>query len=223
MQLMLQSIPLTETLRYRLSPKTLAPPPDTLAANTHNACHALLPVLQPRYTTRARHPIPPLAAHLSGDDIRRHLQGCEQCVLFGATLGPQADALIRRAQVEDMAKALWLDAAASAAIEEVCDEAQRQIALELECALTARFSCGYGDLPLVIQPQFLSLLDAGRNIGLSSSASGMLTPIKSVTAVIGILPPGADAPKARPACAICPLTKTCPLKRKGVFCGIHSD
>ena len=130
---------------------------------------------------------------------------------------------IRRAQVDDMAKALWLDAAASAAIEEVCDEAQRQIALELECALTARFSCGYGDLPLVIQPQFLSLLDAGRKIGLSASTSGMLTPIKSVTAVIGILPPGADAPKARPACAICPLSKTCPLKRKGVFCGIHSD
>ena len=122
-----------------------------------------------------------------------------------------------------MAKALWLDAAASAAIEEVCDEAQRQIALELERALTARFSCGYGDLPLTIQPQFLSLLDAGRKIGLSASASGMLTPIKSVTAVIGILPPGTDAPKARPACAICPLTKTCPLKRKGVFCGIHSD
>ena len=140
------------------------------------ACQALLPVCQPRYTYLVRPTQPLLEGLLSGEDIRRHLQGCERCVLFGATLGPQADALIRRAQVEDMAKALWLDAAASAVIEEVCDEAQRQIALELECALTARFSCGYGDLPLVIQPQFLSLLDAGRKIGLSASASGMLTP-----------------------------------------------
>ncbi len=223
MQLTLQSIPLTETLRYALGAKAPDPLPDALAASAKEACQALLPVCQPRYTYLVRPTQPLLEGLLSGDDIRRHLQGCEQCVLFGATLGPQADALIRRAQVDDMAKALWLDAAASAAIEEVCDEVQRQIALELECALTARFSCGYGDLPLAIQPQFLSLLDAGRKIGLSASASGMLTPIKSVTAVIGILPPGADAPKARPACAICPLSKTCPLKRKGVFCGIHSD
>ena len=223
MQLMLQSIPLTETLRYALGAKAPDPLPDTLAASAKEACQALLPVCQPRYTYLVRPTQPLLEGLLSGEDIRRHLQSCEQCVLFGATLGPQADALIRRAQVDDMAKAFWLDAAASAAIEEVCDEVQRQIALELECALTARFSCGYGDLPLVIQPQFLSLLDAGRKIGLSASASGMLTPIKSVTAVIGILPPGTDAPKARPACAICPLSKTCPLKRKGVFCGIHSD
>lgn len=161
MQLMLQSIPLTETLRYALGAKAPDPLPDALAASTKEACQALLPVCQPRYTYLVRPTQPLLEGLLSGDDIRRHLQGCEQCVLFGATLGPQADALIRRAQVDDMAKALWLDAAASAAIEEVCDEAQRQIALELECALTARFSCGYGDLPLAIQPQFLSLLDAG--------------------------------------------------------------
>ena len=173
MQLTLQSIPLTETLRYALGAKAPDPLPDALAASAKEACQALLPVCQPRYTYLVRPTQPLLEGLLSGEDIRRHLQGCERCVLFGATLGPQADALIRRAQVEDMAKALWLD--------------------------------------------------AGRKIGLSASASGMLTPIKSVTAVIGILPPGTDAPKARPACAICPLSKTCPLKRKGVFCGIHSD
>lgn len=223
MQLTLQTIPLSETLRYALGTKPPDPLPDALAASAGEACRALLPVCRPRYTYLVRPTRPLLEGLLHGEHIRQHLQGCEQCVLFGATLGPQADALIRRAQVTDMAKALWLDAAASAAIEEVCDGAQRQIALELGCTLTTRFSCGYGDLPLTIQPQFLSLLDAGRKIGLSSSASGMLTPIKSVTAVIGILPPGTDAPKNRPTCAICPLSKTCPLKRKGVFCGIHSD
>ena len=122
MQLTLQSIPLTETLRYALGAKAPDPLPDALAASTKEACQALLPVCQPRYTYLVRPTQPLLEGLLSGDDIRRHLQGCEQCVLFGATLGPQADALIRRAQVDDMAKALWLDAAASAAIEEVCDD-----------------------------------------------------------------------------------------------------
>ena len=95
MQLTLQSIPLTETLRYALGAKAPDPLPDTLAASTKEACQALLPVCQPRYTYLVRPTQPLLEGLLSGEDIRRHLQGCERCVLFGATLGPQADALIR--------------------------------------------------------------------------------------------------------------------------------
>ena len=102
MQLMLQSIPLTETLRYALGAKAPDPLPDALAASAKEACQALLPVCQPRYTYLVRPTQPLLEGLLSGEDIRRHLQGCERCVLFGATLGPQADALIRRAQVDDI-------------------------------------------------------------------------------------------------------------------------
>ena len=40
-----------------------------------------------------------------------------------------------------MAKTLWLDAAASAAIEQVCDEVQLDIAQRLERSLTTRFRC----------------------------------------------------------------------------------
>ena len=96
MQLMLQSIPLTETLRYALGAKAPDPLPDALAASAKEACQALLPVCQPRYTYLVRPTQPLLEGLLSGEDIRRHLQGCERCVLFGATLGPQADALIRQ-------------------------------------------------------------------------------------------------------------------------------
>lgn len=155
---------------------------------------------------------------LTGEDIRRHLSGCSDCVLLCATLGSEVDALIRRTQVTDMAKTLWLDAAASAAIEQVCDEVQLDIAQRLERSLTTRFSCGYGDLPLSAQPHFLSCLDAGRKIGLHLSPSGMLVPIKSVTAVIGILPEGAAASHSD-SCSICNLRENCQLRRKGVFCG----
>ena len=139
-----------------------------------------------------------------------------------ATLGAQVDALIRRAQVRDMEQALWLDAAASAAIEEVCDTAQRQIAEQLGQSLTHRFSCGYGDLPLSIQPQLCTLLDSAKSIGLSVSHSSMLTPVKSVTAILGILPAGTVASAPKP-CTICHLKENCVLRRKGVFCGKSTD
>lgn len=149
------------------------------------------------------------------------MESCENCVLLCATLGSQVDALIRREQVRNMAEALFLDAAASAAIEEVCDEVQMMLARDLNKSLTRRFSCGYGDLPLEIQKDFLSVLDAGRMIGLSASPSGMLIPIKSVTAVIGILPEGVKADSGDP-CSICRMREGCELKRKGVCCGKYS-
>ena len=150
------------------------------------------------------------------------LSGCTDCILLAATLGAQVDALIRRAQVRDMEQALWLDAAASAAIEEVCDTAQRQIAEQLGQSLTHRFSCGYGDLPLSIQPQLCTLLDSAKSIGLSVSHSSMLTPVKSVTAILGILPAGTVASAPKP-CTICHLKENCVLRRKGVFCGKSTD
>ena len=216
------SIPLREVLRYALGANPPDPVPEELLSRAKQAIQLLEQNCSPRAHFAVYPTAPLLDDLLTGKDIRRHLDGCARCVLLCATLGPEPDALIRRAQVRDVAGALWLDAAASAAIEEVCDEVQRQIAESLDCTLTGRFSCGYGDLPLSIQPRFLQLLDAGRKIGLFATPSGMLTPIKSVTAVIGILPAGATPPKARAACAICPLSKTCPLRRKGVFCGIHS-
>lgn len=223
MQLTLQSIPLTETRAtrwgQRLPTRCRTRLPLRPRRPVRRFCGLPTPLYLPCPPTQPR-----LEGLLSGEDIRRHLQGCERCVLFGATAwGRRPTPSSARAQVDDMAKALWLDAAASAAIEEVCDEAQRQIALELECALTARFSCGYGDLPLG-HPAAVSVAAGRRAQNRLSPVPPACSPRSSRSAaVIGILPPGADAPKARPACAICPLTKTCPLKRKGVFCGIHSD
>lgn len=115
-----------------------------------------------------------------------------------------------------MEQALWLDAAASAAIEEVCDTAQRQIAEQLGQSLTHRFSCGYGDLPLSIQPQLCTLLDSAKSIGLSVSHSSMLTPVKSVTAILGILPAGTVASAPKPLHHLSFKRKLC-FKKKGCF------
>ena len=45
----------------------------------------------------------------------------------------------------------------------------------------------YGDLPLELQPQILSVLNAGRLLNISLSKSLLMTPKKSVTAIAGLL------------------------------------
>lgn len=160
---------------------------------------------------------------LLGKDIKKHLEGCRSCLLFCATLGEEVERLLRYSQVSDMTKAIMIDAAASAAIEELCDRAQSKIEEEYRKqgeTLTTRFSCGYGDLPLTLQPEFIKLLDAPRKIGLTVNASGMLIPTKSVTAVIGILPAGKGQTAGQSHnCASCNLRETCQFRRKGVPCG----
>ena len=68
---------------------------------------------------------------LAGEDIRRHLDGCDRAVLLAVTLGRAVDELLLRAEVRDMARALVWDSCASAAVENVCDNL-RQI-----CARTS--------------------------------------------------------------------------------------
>ena len=53
-------------------------------------------------------------------------------------------------------------------------------------SLTVRFSPGYGDLPMNIQPDLLELTNARRDLGLTVGSNYMLSPIKSVTAIAGI-------------------------------------
>ena len=53
-------------------------------------------------------------------------------------------------------------------------------------SLRPRFSPGYGDLPLVVQKEFMTLLDCAHLIGINLNESLLMSPSKSVTAVIGM-------------------------------------
>jgi 5-methyltetrahydrofolate--homocysteine methyltransferase len=127
---------------------------------------------------------------LQGNDIKTHLDGCNEVIILAATLGLQVDELIRRTESSNMAEAVVLDALASAAIEQLCDEAEAEIlskyAQKEAAAPRRRFSPGYGDFPLEVQRELLALLGAKKKIGLYVSESNLLIPRKSVTAVIGV-------------------------------------
>ena len=102
---------------------------------------------------------------LPGQDLRKHLEGCERAAVFCATLSAQADALIRRWESRDMLRALALDCCATAGVEQVCDQVEQEIESQFPgCSFPFRFSPGYGDLPLELQGEILHLLDAPRKI-----------------------------------------------------------
>lgn len=156
---------------------------------------------------------------LTGKSIEALLHDCNECVIFCATLGAEVDASIRKAQIRDVALAAMLDASASVAAESLCELANSEIVddyLARGKYLTDRFSPGYGDLPIEIQPDFCAALDTARRIGVVVGADNMMTPVKSVTAIIGI----ADRPqKSRDTgCDSCAKRSGCKFRERGVTC-----
>lgn len=146
--------------------------------------------------------------------LSRNLQGCDRIVLFGATLGAETDRLIARASLTDMAKAVVMQACAAAFLEEYCDECQRKIGKEMEREkrwLRPRFSPGYGDFDIRYQEPLMRMLDCAKTIGLTMTENYMMTPSKSVTAVIGASPVQERCPSE--GCETCG-KKDCPYRRE---------
>ena len=150
---------------------------------------------------------------LPGRDLAAHLRGCSRAALLAATLSAPVDALLRRAQAEDLAAAVALDCCATAAVEAVCDLAEAEIRVRFPgCSFPFRFSPGYGDLPIELQDPILRLLDAPRRVGLCATDRHILTPRKSVTAVLGISD-GEISPQKR-RCASCTFRDRCKFQCK---------
>jgi len=154
---------------------------------------------------------------LTGEDIKRHLHNCWGIVLMCATLSGNIDHLIRTTQLKDMAKAIVINSLSSVAIEQVCNKAEEEIYQSLGSYYkTWRYSPGYGDLPIDLQKEILAILDAPRKIGLCTADSMTLTPIKSVTAIIGLS--NSPVAPAKRGCLCCNLKDTCQYRKAGNHC-----
>ena len=82
-----------------------------------------------------------------------------------------------------------LQACAAAMLEEYLDEWQTALEADMKKEgyyIRPRFSPGYGDFDIAHQDMILRMLDTAKKIGLTMTDSYMLTPTKSVTAIIGI-------------------------------------
>lgn len=127
--------------------------------------------------------------HTTSSVIKKALNGCEKVILFAATVGAQFDRLITRYGKLEPSKALIYQAIGAERIESLCDAFCDKMNTELnasEKSLRQRVSPGYGDIPLTMQRDLFQLLDCERKIGLTLNESLLMSPSKSVTAIVGI-------------------------------------
>ncbi len=163
-------------------------------ANTEASMKELEGFVRPKYTYKVvdisidkeTNAIDFSCFNVSSKNLSRNLGDCQKAVVFAATLGTNADLLIRRYAKSSITKSVVVNACASALIEEVCDNAQKQIEEQIEGYFRPRFSPGYGDFDLKHQTDIINLLNAEKAIGLTLSDTLVLLPEKSVTAVMGI-------------------------------------
>ncbi len=117
-------------------------------------------------------------------DLTKNLRNCNEAFIFAVTIGTGVDRLLKSLSLVSSADLFITDGLASALVESACDEAEKRIKGELIC--NPRFSPGYGDLSLSVQPGILQLLNAERLLGIKLNESLMMTPTKTITAIMGI-------------------------------------
>lgn len=119
-------------------------------------------------------------------NLAGHLKGSESAIWFAATVGVETDRLIARYGHISPVKALMFQAIGAERIEALCDMFCADISKEYHTGAKTRFSPGYGDLPLEAQKDVFTVLSPEKRIGLTLNDSLLMSPSKSVTAVVGL-------------------------------------
>ena len=136
---------------------------------------------------------------IQSKSLAKNLCGCEKAYVFAATAGIEVHRLINKNALLSPLKGTVTDCVGSAAIEAFCDKINNTLG-DTEY-LRPRFSPGYGDMPLEAQREIIEFLQTKKKIALSLTESLMMSPVKSVTAIIGI---GKEKNKCTgPGCMVC--------------------
>ena len=116
---------------------------------------------------------------------------CDSAVLFVATVGGAPDRLMAKYSHVSPAASLAVSAVGSERVEALCDLFCAELAAENATrgrVTVQRFSPGYGDLPLSVQRDIFSVLAPHKHIGVMLGDSLLMSPSKSVSAIVGIKP-----------------------------------
>ena len=158
---------------------------------------------------------------LPGASITEHLHGAHKVALMACTLGAVSEREMRKHAALSAADGVMFGACASALVEAAANAVEALVVVrahEMGLHTNWRFSPGYGDLPLDVQPAFVAELDAARKLGITVTPSNMLVPVKSVTAVIGLFDEVKADADVRHACGVCQLKGCCELRKRGITC-----
>lgn len=135
--------------------------------------------------------------------LSQNLAGCEKAIAFAATAGIGIDRLITRYQSITPLRAYAVSAIGAERVESLCDVFCKEIAARYKeegLLPKPRFSCGYGDFSIEAQRSFFSALDCNRKIGLTLTDGLLMSPSKSVTALVGL---GRGLAKSAEPCEKC--------------------
>ncbi len=123
---------------------------------------------------------------LRSKNLALNLKESESVILFAATVGVEIDRLIAKYGRISPSKALMFQAIGAERIEALCDTFCADISKEHNAGTRPRFSPGYGDLPLIAQKDIFTVLSPEKQIGLTLNDSLLMSPSKSVTAIVGL-------------------------------------
>lgn len=137
----------------------------------------------------------------------KNLENCGKIIVFAATIGLETDRLIARYGITSPTKSVIFQAIGAERIESLCDAFENDVKDYLKKHnkfIRPRFSAGYGDFDIEAQKNIFKVLDCERKIGLTLNDSMLMSPSKSVTAIIGI----SDKPKkhCKIGCSACDKT-----------------
>ncbi len=122
---------------------------------------------------------------ITSASLCKNLKGCKSAYVFAATAGVGVDRLMLRYKSLDPVKAMVISGIGSSCIECWCDIINEEIARDKRTK--PRFSPGYGGVELRHQREILAFLEAEKRVGITLTDSFFMTPVKSVTAFIGIV------------------------------------
>ncbi len=117
-------------------------------------------------------------------NLYKNLSGCKEVFVLAWTTGIAVDRLLARLNVTSQAEHFMTDALSSAAVESFCDYVCDRLKSENNCV--PRFSPGFGDVSIQVQRPLLERLNAAENLGITLNTAYLMTPVKSVTAFMGI-------------------------------------
>ena len=114
--------------------------------------------------------------------LLKNLKGLKRALVVVASVGLEMDRLIARYSHLSPMHGLIMHAVGVERVESLMDH----FVNEYKEPLRPRFSPGFGDFDIKNQEILLSLVNASKNVGVSLSDSFIMSPSKSVSAIIGI-------------------------------------
>lgn len=122
---------------------------------------------------------------VTSKSLSRNLCGCSCAIILATTIGIGVDRCLNKKSLLSTSELFFADALGSAYAESFCDYVNQMLGKEYK--LKPRFSPGYGDLPIELQEPLLKTLCADKTVGITLDNSFLMTPVKSITAIIGVL------------------------------------